>query len=100
VLKENIVFKKNSEIVTREIDKEIILVPTFKTSDEINSIYTLNPSASAVWNMIDGKRTMGAITKAVLKKFDTNFKDTQKKLEELFKDLKEIKAIKISGNKK
>ena len=96
MLKENIVFKKNPDMVTREIDKEVILVPIFKTSDEINCIYTLNKAASAVWDMIGTKKTVKEIKKEILKKFDTNPEDAGKKLEKILKDLKEIKAIKIT----
>lgn len=99
-MKESVVFKKNSDMVTRQIDKETILVPVFKTSDEINCIYTLNEAASAIWDMIDSKKAVKEIKKQVLKKFDTNPNDAQKKLEGILKDLEEIRAIKITGSRK
>ena len=94
------VFKKNPDMVNRQIDKETILVPVFKTSDEINCIYTLNEAASVVWDMIDAKKTVDVIKKQVLKKFDTSAEEAQKKIEEILKDLKEIRAIKITKSKK
>lgn len=92
-MKDTAVLKKNPDMVTRQIDKETILVPVLKASDDINCIYTLNKAASLVWDMIDGKKTVSQIKKAVLRKFDTTTKDAEKKLEELIKDLKEINAI-------
>lgn len=61
LMQENIVLKKNSNMVTRVIDDETILMPIYKTSDEINCIYTLNDAASKVWNLINGKRTLTEI---------------------------------------
>lgn len=92
-MKEKVVLKKNPDVVTRQIDKETILVPIFNRSDEMNCIYTLNRAASIVWDMLDGKRTVAEIKKTVLRKFDTNPKNAEKKLQGLLKDLREIKAV-------
>ena len=61
-----IVYKKNKNMVTRKIADETILLPIYKTSKEINCIYTLNKPASIVWDMIDGKTTIGEIKDKVL----------------------------------
>jgi len=75
------------------IDDEAILLPIYKSSDDINCIYTLNKVASRVWQMIDGKRTTPEIKNRVLKEFDTTPKEVDKEMQKLLKDLKEIKAI-------
>ena len=93
-MKETIALRKNPDMVTRVIDDETILLPIYKTSDEINCIYTLNKSASRVWEMFDGKKTLGEIKKQLLKEFDTTPKKADEKMQEFLKDLKEIKAIK------
>jgi len=92
-MKETIVLHKNPDMVTRVIDNETILLPIYKTSDEINCIYTLNKVASGVWNLIDGKRTLAEIKSKVLSKFDATKEEVEKKKKKLLKDLKEIRAI-------
>ena len=92
-MKEDKILKKNSDMVSRMIDKETILVPVFRTSKEANFIYTLNPSASKLWDLIDDKRTIKNIKEVVVKKFDTTPKEAEKELSKTVKDLKEIKAI-------
>lgn len=87
------VLRKNPNMVSRVIDDETILLPLYKSSDEIDCIYTLNEAASFVWGLIDGKRTPGAIKNTVLKKFDATPKEAGKEMEKLLKDLKEIKAL-------
>ncbi len=88
------VFSKNSDMVTRVIEDETILMPIYKTSDEINCIYTLNKVASRVWELLDGKRTLIELKAKLLKEFDTTPEEVDKEMQKLLKDLKEIKAIK------
>lgn len=93
-MEENKILRKNPDMVRRVIDDETILLPLYKTSDEINCIYTLNKVASRVWEIIDGKKSLGKIKKKILEEFETTPKELDKELNKLLKDLKEIKAIK------
>ncbi|MFC1631808.1 PqqD family protein [Candidatus Omnitrophota bacterium] len=85
--------RKNKNMVTRVIDGETILLPIYKSSDDINCIYTLNKVASKVWRMIDGKSSEANIKKRVLKAFDTTPKEVNKEMRKLLQELKEIKAV-------
>lgn len=87
------VVRKNPDIVTRLIGDERILVPIYKTSEEINCIYTLNKVAARVWEIFDGKRTLSQIKKTILEEFAASPKEVDKELGKLLKDLREIKAI-------
>lgn len=88
------VLKKNPDIVSRTIEDETILMPIYKTSDEISCIYTLNEIGARIWELIDGKRSLCKIKKTLLGEFDVTEKELSKKLGKFLKDLKEIKAIK------
>ena len=90
---EKMVLKKNSNMVTRVIENETILLPVYKTSEEINCIYTLDKTASFVWKLIDGKKPYSAIKKAVLEEFDATDKEVDGQMELFLNDLKEIKAV-------
>jgi hypothetical protein len=83
------IFKKNSKIVVRKIEDETILMPLYSTSEEIDCIYTLNDAAARIWELIDGKRTLGKIKKIFLDEFDI----TEEELADFLKDLEEIRAI-------
>ena len=93
-MKRELALKKNPDMVTRRIDNETILVPIFRTSDDMDCIYTLNPVASQVWDFIDGKRTLSQIKAMILKHFDTNPREVEREALLLIKDLKKIKALK------
>jgi hypothetical protein len=83
------IFKKNPKIVVRKIEDETILMPLYSTSEEIDCIYTLNDAAARIWELIDGKRTLGKIKKIFLDEFDV----TEEELADFLKDLEEIRAI-------
>ncbi len=87
------VLRKNPDMVARVIDDETILLPIYKSSKEINCIYTLNKTASSVWELINGKRTLLQIKKKVLEKFDTTPEEADKEMQKFLKELKEIKAV-------
>jgi len=92
-LRKRLVLKKNPDIVSREIEGEIILLPIYKTSEEINCIYTLNKSAAKIWELIDGKRTIKEMAEIILEKFDTTSEEIDKKLTDIIKDLEDINAV-------
>ncbi len=93
-MQEKTILRKNRDIVTRVIENETILLPIYRTSKELNCIYTLNKVASRIWQMIDGKRTLGKIKKQILKEFDTTPEEVGREMQKFLKDLKEMKAIK------
>jgi len=93
-MKGSLVLRKNPDIVSRTIEDETILMPVYKTSDEINCIYTLNDVGARVWELIDGKRSLEKIKKTLSKEFEATEKELDKELSAFLKDLKEIKAVK------
>lgn len=92
-MQKTLILRKNPNMVTRVIENETILLPVYKSSDEINCIYTLNKVASEVWNLINGKRSLGEIKKQILEKFDTTPGEVDREMGKFLKDLKEIKAV-------
>lgn len=93
-MKETAILRKNKDMVTRVIEDETILMPIYKTSDEINCIYTLNKTASRVWELLDGKRTLAKLKDKLLNEFDTTPEEIDIETQKILKELKEIKAVK------
>lgn len=87
------VLKKSDDVVTREIEGKVILMPLYKSSRDLNYIYTMNETASRAWALMDGKASLGHIKARLLKSFDVGEKRIEKELSEFIKDLKSIKAI-------
>ena len=90
---DHMVLVKNKAIVSRVIGDETVLLPLFKSSDEINCIYTLNKAAAWVWERIDGKRSVAVLKEEVLRTFDVTPQKRDVLMNGLFKDLGAIKAV-------
>ena len=86
-------FTKNSDIVSRKISNEHLLVPIRRTAGDINSIYTLNEVASRVWSLIDGKKTVANIRDEIVDEFEVDLKIAEVDLLELFQKLVDVGAI-------
>ena len=87
------VVRRNKNIVSRAIGDEVVLVPVYKTSKEINCIYSLNKVAARVWDLLDGKRSVFEIKKQLTKEFDGTEIEIDKVLHNFLKDLKEANVI-------
>ncbi|MBN1492823.1 MAG: PqqD family protein [Candidatus Omnitrophica bacterium] len=88
------ILRKNEDMVTRVIDDETILLPIYKSSNDIDCIYTLNKVASEVWGLIDGKKTVADIKAEILKKYDATPEEIEEEMQKYLEELREIQALK------
>lgn len=88
------VYKKSSNMVSREIDNEMILMPIYKTDKAIGEMYTLNKTAAKMWELINGKRKLKDIADELSSKYKASRRSIESGLEEFIKDMRDIKAIK------
>ena len=86
--------EKTGDVVKRQIADEIILVPVRKTAEELDSIYSINSMAGEIWELIDGRRTVADIKKALLDKYDVSPAELEKDLTEFIGQLKSENLIK------
>jgi len=80
--------EKTGDVVKRQIADEIILVPVRKTAEELDTIYSINSLAGEIWELIDGRRTVADIKKALLNKYDVSPAELEKDLTEFIEQLK------------
>jgi hypothetical protein len=92
-MKGDTVLRKNPNVVSRVIADETVLLPIYRTSKEINCIYTLNKSASRIWELIDGKRRLDGIRGRIAEEFAVTEAHLQKELGKVLSELLEIKAV-------
>ena len=58
------VFSASVDVVARKIEGEMIIIPlTARIGDLEDDLYTLNKSGQAVWEKLDGERSVHAIVK-------------------------------------
>ncbi len=72
------IFSHSDSIVTRKTGSEYVLVPVTNNIADMNSVYTLNETGAFIWELIDGKRDVEAIIKAMTEEYDIDFKSAEK----------------------
>ncbi len=68
----------SEDVVAREIEGEIVIVPLVagigKADDEL---YTLNETGRAIWQRLDGQRTLGQVAADLTAEFDAPLADLE-----------------------
>ncbi|GAH79426.1 unnamed protein product, partial [marine sediment metagenome] len=64
---------------------------------DLESIYTLNPLAARICELIDGKRKIKDIKNVILQEYEVNEEKAEKDLLEFLTQLEEIKAVAASN---
>jgi hypothetical protein len=68
----NAVCAPSEDVVAREIEGEVIIVPlTSGIGDLEDELYTLNPTGQAIWHKLDGQRTLKEVAALLAKEFNT-----------------------------
>ncbi len=67
----NTVCAHSENIVARRIEGDIVIVPlTSGIGDAEDELYTLNETGKAIWQLLDGKRTLQEVADALSLRFD------------------------------
>lgn len=63
--------KVSDEVVAREIDGEVIIIPlSNEIGDLEDELYTLNKSAYAFWKKVDGHKNLGDIINELAEQYE------------------------------
>jgi hypothetical protein len=67
----NAVCAPSEDVVTREIEGEILIVPLVAgIGDAEDELYTLNETGQAIWQKLDGHRTLKDVAELLAGEFD------------------------------
>ncbi len=65
------VFKPSPELVVRDIEGQIVLVPLSSGVGDLEAeLFSLNDTGKAVWDLLDGVRSVGAIVAQLQSAFE------------------------------
>ena len=93
------VLKKNKDFVSRAIGGETMLLPIYKSSKEMDCIYSLNAAAAWLWGRMDGKTSLAEIKRLAAQAFSSDAEDIAAQVDQLAGELLEIKAAFRSADK-
>ena len=61
----------SDKVVARDISGDTLIVPLVGgVGDEDDALYTLNAEGRAIWQMLDGRRALGAVAAALAAEYD------------------------------
>lgn len=81
-------FKKNSQVLCKEIAGEPVLVDPYR-----REVMRLNPTAAEIWRLLDGERTPRDIINTLKDIFDVDEKVLQKDTLDFMKELIKLEII-------
>jgi hypothetical protein len=65
------IYVPSEDIVAREIEGEIIIVPlTAGIGDIDDELYTLNETGRAIWKLLDGKKSLRQVTEELSEAYE------------------------------
>jgi hypothetical protein len=75
------VYAPSADIVARDIEGELILVPLVAGIGDLeDELYTLNETGKAVWVRLDGKKKLKTVLEELLAEFDAPEGEIEKDL--------------------
>jgi len=92
----NNLYTKKNDFVARDIAGETIIVPIRGNVGDLDSVYTLNEIGSMIWQLIDGKKTVNEIAKAVCNAYVVTPQVAEKDTLEFLNSLEEAGLLRLS----
>ena len=90
-------YRKSSKVVERKIRGEHILVPLMGTADQLDSLYTLNPTAGFVWELAGQGHPLPEIAQRLSASFKVDFETAQRDVTRIIQELVAIHALEPEG---
>jgi len=68
----------SNDIVAREIEGEILIIPVIAGIAEVDDVlYSLNPIGKMIWHLLDGKRSLKDIALELSKDYDATLAEIE-----------------------
>ena len=87
------ILKKIENIVFRKIGDEYILVPIAASVADVESIFNLNETGAAIWDRIDGKKSLKEIVAQIQGEYEAEGQQVEMDVVEFVNEMMEAKLI-------
>ena len=90
----NTVYAPSEDVVAREVQGEFIIIPvTSGVGDSEDEIYSLNEAGRAIWNKMDGKKSLKEVADSLSTEFDGSGKEIEEDVLGLARELLKKKIL-------
>ncbi|HLG19103.1 MAG TPA: PqqD family protein [Bdellovibrionota bacterium] len=90
---------RNPDFVFRRIDDEGILLPIRANVTDDNRLYSLNPTAARIWELMDGTRTGKQIRDLMMEEYETTDEQLTQDIEALVNMLSGVGGVTVGEEK-
>jgi hypothetical protein len=90
-------FAKESDLVTRDVAGEKIIVPIKGHVGDLEGVFTLNELGVMIWRLINGQTTARELVEAVRNEYDVGAAEAEKDVVDFLRSLEEAGLIRSSG---
>jgi hypothetical protein len=74
-------YKRNQDVVSRNIQGELVIVPIRSGVGDLNSLYTLNPVGCVLWEFMNDEHTVSEMVQRVCDEFEVTEAQAQPDIE-------------------
>jgi hypothetical protein len=89
-------FVKESDLVTRDVAGERIIVPIKGHVGDLEGVFTLNELGAMIWRLMDGQTTGRQLMEAVINEYDVEAAEAEKDVVDFLRSLEEAGLIRPS----
>lgn len=86
-------YRKNPEVVSRNIAGEFFLVPVRGKMADMQNIFSLNPVGEFIWKELDGRKNLSEICSEVISDFAVSRQEAEADMQEFIGELLEAELI-------
>src|SRR5665811_1607607 len=79
--------QRSNNIVMRQIAGETILIPIHQTGADLQKVYLLNETATAVWQLLEHPHSMESLVEVLQQEFDASPEAIKEDIAKLLEDL-------------
>lgn len=88
MISENSVFSKHLELVEREIEGEVLVIPIMAgVGDADANMYSFNEQGADIWKRIDGVRSVGEIADCLCQEYEVTREQALRETSVFLEDL-------------
>ena len=87
------VFRKDPNVVFRQIGDESLLIPIANEVGDLSNIYNLDGIGTRIWEYIDGERDVMEICRLITDEYDAPMNVVMNDMVEFISDLESIKFL-------
>ena len=91
-------FKRSEAVAHRRIEDEVLLIPIRSDANEGLAVFSLNPTASLRWELLDQARSVADVVAALCERFDVNEDTARADVVGFCRELHECGALEQVGS--